>query len=248
VTGDHERHNRAFWDTDADDYQATHGEQLRRGKRWGVWAIPDSELRFLSDVENLDVLEYGCGAAEWAIALAKDGARVTGLDLSRAQLRHGVANTARSDVTVPLVCASGESVPIRDRSFDLVFCDHGAMTFCDPYRAVPEVARLLRPGGTLVFNHSTPLTLLTDGKRRLQRDWVEMQQLTWPEGTTEFQLGHGDWIRLFRANGFEIEDLVELRAPEGATTTYDDFVPYKWARRWPAEQIWKVRKVSDARR
>jgi hypothetical protein len=74
-----------------------------------------------------------------------------------------------------------------------------------------------------------------------------MRQLTWPEGTTEFQLGHGEWIRLFRANGFEIEDLVELQAPEGATTTYDDFVPYKWARRWPAEQIWKVRKLSDAR-
>ena len=56
-----------------------------------------------------------------------------------------------------LVCASATAVPLADGSFDIVFCDHGAMCFCDPYRTVPEVARLLRPGGLLVFNISTLL-------------------------------------------------------------------------------------------
>jgi hypothetical protein len=57
-------------------------------------------------------------------------------------------------------------------------------------------------------------------------------------------LPYGEWIRLFRANGLVVEDLVELRPPEGATTTYTEFTSYEWARRWPAEQIWKVRKKS----
>ena len=57
----------------------------------------------------------------------------------------------------------------------------------------------------------------------------------------EFHLAHGDWIRLFRASGFEVEDLVELRIPEGATTTYA-WAPYEWARQWPCEEVWKVRK------
>jgi hypothetical protein len=39
-----------------------------------------------------------------------------------------------------------------------------------------------------------------------------------------------------------VEDLVELRAPVGATTTYDEFVPTDWARRWPAEEIWVLRR------
>jgi len=57
----------------------------------------------------------------------------------------------------------------------------------------------------------------------------------------EFHLGHGDMIRLLRASGFDVEDLVELRAPEGATTRYP-FVTPEWARRWPAEEVWIARR------
>ena len=86
---DHVRRNRAFWDADADDYQAAHGDVLaRHPKAWGVWRIPEHELDVLGDTSGLDVLEYGCGAAQWSIALAQDGARAVGLDQSRAQLRH----------------------------------------------------------------------------------------------------------------------------------------------------------------
>ena len=49
-------------------------------------------------------------------------------------------------------------------------------------------------------------------------------------------------IRLFRSNGFEIEDLVEIQVPDGATTTHDDIAPPQWVKRYPPEQIWKVRK------
>ena len=44
-----------------------------------------------------------------------------------------------------------------------------------------------------------------------------------------------------RRSGFEILELREPRIPEGATTTYD-WMPYEWARQWPCEEIWKVRK------
>jgi SAM-dependent methyltransferase len=248
VTSAHERRNREFWDADADDYQRAHVEQLMLGKVWGAWSIPESDLGVLDTVRDLDVLEYGCGAAHWSIALVEEGAGVIGLDQSLAQLRHAMRHATDRDVLLPLLCASGEAIPVGDASFDVVFCDHGAMTFCDPYGTVPEVARILRPDGVLVFNHSTPLHLLTDAgdgpTDRLHRDYFETRQLTWPEGTSEFQLPYGEWIRLFRANGLVVEDLVELRPPEGATTTYTEFTSYEWARRWPAEQIWKVRKKS----
>ena len=243
---EHERHNRAFWDADADDYQAAHAEQLRRGKVWGVWSIPEAQLGVLGNVRGLDVLEYGCGAADWAIALQGDGARVVALDQSRAQLRHASTNASAAGAAVALVCASGETVPFRDRSFDLIFCDHGVMTFCEPERTVPEIARLLRPGGRCAFSHTTQLALLTDaGKgptKKLHREWSEVRNITWPEGTSEFQRSPGEWIRLFGAHDLEVEDLIELLAPEGAATTYDEFASYEWARRWPAEQIWKLRR------
>jgi hypothetical protein len=69
-----------------------------------------------------------------------------------------------------------------------------------------------------------------------------MHRFAWPDDpSVEFHLGHGDWIRLLRANGFEVEDLVELRAPEGATTRYP-YVIADWANRWPSEEVWKARK------
>lgn len=244
----HEQHNRAFWDADADDYQAAHAAQLANGKVWGVWAISDADLGAVGDAGDLDVLEYGCGAAQWSISLSRDGARPVGLDQSRAQLRHAATNAATAGASISLVCASGEAVPLRDASFDLVFCDHGAMSFCDPDQSVPEIARLLRPGGLLVFNKSTILHYLCwdDAKdrqtRTLQHPYFDSRVFDSEEGTVDFQIPYGEWIRLFRQNGMVVEDLIELRAPDGATTTYADH-PHDWAARWPAEEIWKVRKL-----
>jgi SAM-dependent methyltransferase len=246
---DHEKHNREFWDADADDYQAVHGDDLTgRPLAWGAWRIPESELGVLGEVGGLDVLELGCGAGQWSIALAARAARTVGLDQSLVQLKHAVANRDTAHAAVPFVAASGEAAPFRDASFDVVFCDHGTMSFCDPHVAVPEVARLLRPGGLLAFSQTTPLLYLTWDERRerqdtrLRRSYFGLGRLDLGDGTIDFQIPHGEWFRLFREHGLLVEDFIELRPSEHATTTYDEFAPREWARRWPAEQIWKARK------
>jgi SAM-dependent methyltransferase len=252
VTSAHERHNRAFWDADADDYQAAHGAELAGAPlAWGAFRASEAELRVLGapgDLAGLAVLEFGCGGGQWAVALSGLGARVTGLDVSRGQLRHAQKNAGAAGAAVALVCASGEAAPFAPSSFDVVFCDHGAMSFCDPQRTVPEVARLLRPGGVFAFCAATPLVYLTYDEvrdrqtRELKRPYTELGRMAFGDGTVDFVLPPGDWLRLFRANGFAVEDLIELVAPSDATTTYTDFVPKRWATRWPAEQIWKLRK------
>jgi SAM-dependent methyltransferase len=245
----HERHNREFWDADADDYQAVHGDDLAaRALAWGAWRIPESELGVLGDVDGLDVLELGCGAGQWSIALAARAARPVGLDQSLVQLKHARANRDSARAVVPLVAASGEAVPFADESFDVVFCDHGAMSFCDPKVTLPEVARVLRFDGLLAFCGTTPLLYLTWDERRerqdtrLHRSYFDLGRLELGDGTIDFQIPHGEWFRLFREHGLVVEDLLELRPSAHATTTYDDFAPHDWARRWPAEQIWKTRK------
>jgi hypothetical protein len=70
-----------------------------------------------------------------------------------------------------------------------------------------------------------------------------MRRVEFPEGVVEFELAYGDWIRVFRASGFVVEDLVEVQPPPGVESTYRDADETAWARRWPMEQIWKVRKV-----
>ena len=241
--------NRAYWDSWSDEYQELHGPQLNVAEPvWGAWGIPESELGVLGDVAGKDVLELGCGAAQWSILLAGHGARVVGLDNSEQQLDHARRLMAEAGVDFPLVHAAAESVPLPDASFDVVFCDHGGLSWADPYLVVPEVARLLRPCGLLAFNLTSPLAWLcwndqTDEiEAVLHRDYFGMHRHDDPEGNVQFNLPYGEWIRLFRRSGLSVEALIEPRPGADASTTYG--YPREWARRWPLESLWKVRKWS----
>ena len=103
----HAARNRELWDQFAADYQMKHGGQLAAsgGTAWGVWQLPESQLRVLGDVSGRDVLELGCGAAQWSIALYGLGARVTALDNSARQLAHARVLMAAAAMDFPLVHA-----------------------------------------------------------------------------------------------------------------------------------------------
>ncbi|HYN72237.1 MAG TPA: class I SAM-dependent methyltransferase [Nakamurella sp.] len=215
---------------------------------WGVWQLPEDEVRALPEAGGKDVLELGCGACQWSIALARRGARPVGLDVSARQLEHARRLMAQACVDFPLVRASAEDVPLPDAGFDLVFADHGAFGFTDPYRTVPEAARLLRPGGELVFSMNTPISEMCwgddddDPGTTLLRDYYGLRTVE-AEGTIDFQLGYGEWIRLFAANGLQPLDLIELRPPADAVSSYRSERSRDWARRWPMDHIWKLRRL-----
>ena len=246
----HADRNRAAWDATSDEYQDQNGAFLEAGggMAWGVWQIPEAELNVLGEVRDRDILELGCGAAQWSIALARAGARPVGLDLSERQLEHAADLMAQAGVEFPLIHASAESVPLPDASFDIVFCDHGAMTFADPYLTVPEAARVLRSGGLFAFSHATPIQMIAwplDAERagdRLVHDYFGMHRFDDGE-TIDFNLPYGEWIRLFRRNGFTMEDLIEPRPAADAVSSYRDEIEREWSRRWPAESIWRLRRV-----
>ena len=246
---DHVAQNRTFWDARSDEYQAQHAGYISPDRMaWGVWQIAEDEVRALPDVEGKDVLELGCGACQWSIALARRGARPVVLDVSARQLEHAGRLMAQAGVDFPLVHGSAEDVPLPDAGFDLVFADHGAFGFTDPYRTVPEAARLLRPGGDLVFSMHTPISDICwgdddDPGTTLVRDYFGLRSAE-VEGTIDFQLGYGDWIRLFAANGLQTLDLIELRPPADAVSSYRSERSRDWARRWPMDHIWRLRKLG----
>jgi SAM-dependent methyltransferase len=242
----HAKFNQAEWEKAAPEYE----ESGRRGwageePNWGIWSVPESELRALPDVAGKDVIELGCGTAYWSAWLARMGARPVAIDITDAQLANARKFMAEYGPEFPLVQASAEDVPLPDASFDVALSEYGASIWCDPYLWIPEAARLLRPGGELIFLCSGVLAVLTDDRpreRELVRDYFGMHRFEWPDGI-DFHLGYGDWIRLLRASGFELEDLIELQAAaEGSETRYD-WVTREWAHRWPSEEIWKARKL-----
>jgi len=216
---------------------------------WGVFGIPESGIDCIGDVDGLDVVELGCGTAYISAWLAKHGARPVGVDPTPAQLETARRMMRETGIEFPLVEAPGESVPLPDASFDLAISEYGAALWADPYRWIPEAARLLRPQGRLIFLTNSNLSMLCFPPvgaltEQLQRPFFGMYRMNWPgEAGTEFHLPHGEWIRLLRHTGFEIEALHELQAPEDATRpVYYDDVEVDWARKWPCEEIWVARK------
>jgi SAM-dependent methyltransferase len=216
---------------------------------WGVFTIPETEIRCLPEVDGLDVVELGCGTAYFSAWLAKRGARPVGVDPTPAQLATARRLQAETGIEFPLVESAAESVPLPDASFDLALSEYGASLWADPLKWVPEAARLLRPGGALVFLTNSLLAYLCAPPvgtvtEQLQRPQFGMGRIQWPgEKGIEYHLPHGAWIRLLRENGLAVEALHELRPhDEAVDPTYYDYVTVDWASRWPAEEIWVARK------
>ena len=139
---------------------------------------------------------------------------------------------------------------LPDASFDLVLSEYGASIWVDPYRWIPEPARLLHLGGRLVFLRISTLAALCSPEDetapvtdRLQRPQHGLHRVEWATEGVEFHLGHGDWIDLLHTNSFELERLVELYPTEDAAEhPYYSALSLEWAKQWPAEEIWVARK------
>jgi SAM-dependent methyltransferase len=250
---DHVLRNRAQWDRWAVEYEEPGRRNWASGEpRWGIWGVPETRVGMLpADLAGLDAIELGCGTGYVSAWLARRGARPVGIDNSEAQLATARRFQREFGLEFPLLHGSAEEVPLPDESFDLAISEYGASIWCDPYRWIPEAARLLRPAGRLVFLVNAALLMLCapDDQNLPAGEWLlrpyfGMHRLEWSDDdSVEFHLPHGEMIALLRQTGFEVEELIEIRPPDGATTRYS-YVTLEWAQKWPCEEVWKARRAG----
>jgi ubiquinone/menaquinone biosynthesis C-methylase UbiE len=240
--------NRRLWNKIAADYQRRHDPQIGAAPRlWGCYAIPDAELGALGDVTGQRVLELGCGGGQWSRSLAHEAAQVVGYDLSDNQL--AAARSAMNSAAFGLVQGAAQQLPFAASSFDLVFCDHGGLSWAPPGVVVPEAARVLRRGGRLVFNVMSPWSVACYDDEadavttRLRRDYFGQGPLDEGEGATSYPLTYGGWVRTLRRAGLIVDDLIEPRPALAQRNGYSAMEPPEWAHRWPAEMLWVAHKA-----
>ena len=255
MASDHVTINRDQWNRVAAHWVAD-GERLwAGGPQWGIWRVPDSELNLLpGDMTGMDAVELGCGTGYVAGWMARRGARVLAVDVSAEQLKTARSLAATHGAEIEFREGNAEAVDAPDESFDFAISEYGAAIWCDPDLWVKEAARLLRPGGRLVFLGNHPLSILctpysgaaTDFT--LHRPYHELSRLDWteveinPDGVS-FNRTFEAWLRLFRETGFTVADYREIGAPASAGGD-DPYVDVEWAKRYPNEQVWVLDKTG----
>jgi 2-polyprenyl-6-hydroxyphenyl methylase/3-demethylubiquinone-9 3-methyltransferase len=131
------------------------------------WWDPESEFRPLHEINPLrldwiarlaplsgrDVLDVGCGGGILAEAMARQGARVTGIDLAEKPLKVAQLHLLESRLEVRYELASAEALAARQAaSFDAITCMEMLEHVPDAASTVAACARLLRPGGRAFFS------------------------------------------------------------------------------------------------
>ncbi|MCX4095039.1 class I SAM-dependent methyltransferase [Nocardia sp. alder85J] len=242
-SADSQRASRRWWDGDATEYHATHGEFLGADSPDGefVWCpegLHEGDWRLLGDIAGKRILEIGCGSAPCARWLAAHGGHPVGLDLSRGMLNRGLAAMDRGGPRVPLVQAGAEALPFRDESFDLACSAFGAVPFvADSAQVMREVARILRPGGRWVFAVNHPMRWIflddpgVDGLTAVnsyfdRNPYVEVDAAGEPS-YVEHHRTIGDRVREITAAGLHLLDVVEPEWPEWLDREWGQWSPLR---------------------
>ena len=208
-------------------------------------SYPAEAVEWLLPLGARHVVDLGAGTGKLTRVLLPRASQVTAVEPSegmRAALEQAVPE-ARS------LAGSAESMPLDDASVDAVFVAQ-AWHWVDPRAAVPEVARVLRPGGRWVFSVTHPVRWAfpddpTERGLTAQRSYFDRRPYAERDesGTVTYAEYHrtlGDHVREITAAGLQLVDVVEPEWPEGHDQTWGGWSPTR-GRLLPGTAIFSAR-------
>lgn len=240
--------NRAAWDLLSASYQLKH-QFKTDAAHYGMRMPTENDLKLLGDVRGKRILEIGCGGGQCSIAFAKQGALVTGIDISAMQIAYARGLAESEGVAVEFIEGDITTLEgIRSASQDMVFSAHALTYVEDIAMCFREVARVLRPGGLFVFSvlHPVVAMMSEDDRFRVARPyWNYYEEWEWGKGSGIWLRGWSrtveDWFRPLREAGFVVDCILEPRMLAAAhDETWDDEFPYEQGVVIPTTLIFKA--------
>jgi len=204
-------------------------------------------IEFVGDIGGKNVLDAGCGEGTNTRIFARRGARMTGIDLSLKMLEFARAEERREPLRIRYEGASYTDLAIfNEGTFDAVVSTMAFMDGPDFPAAMREVARVLRPGGTLAYSILHPC-FATKGFGWIRDDagravkftvadyfnsepWIERWKFSHAPnaaqveefGVPRFDRTLADYINPVIAAGLRLEEIREPRAPESACEVHPE--------------------------
>ena len=221
---------RAAWNRTSVGYQQRH-QIPTHSAHYGPWAPEENDLRLLGSVAGKRILELGCGGGQCSIAFALQGATATGIDLSDEQLDFARRLAATSGASVDFFQGDAADLSrFADASFDVVFSAYALPYVRDIARCLHEAARVLVPGGLLVFSLDHPFRdcfwdeetdeeSLTPARSYFLRSASDWQFSSSGEWMRSYHRTIGDWTDLLRNAGLQLQRILE---PEPVLTPEEE--------------------------
>lgn len=226
---------RKQWNQVSASYQAR--RQLQTNDvHYGPWAPPERSLHLLGDVRGRHILELGCGGGQCCIALAKQGAKVVGLDVSDEQIAFArtLANKEQANVNFIRNSATDLSA-FQTNAWDTVLSIYTFPYLAELPVCLAECYRVLRPGGLLIFSLDHPFRDCffdaEDEELTLYpvRSYFDHAGMQWtfadtgiPMETQHYTLA--EWFTMLQETGFQLRRFLE---PPPPTDLLDEL--------WPAD-------------
>ncbi len=137
-----------------------------RGEMGTLHTINPLRLRFITESNNLAglrVLDVGCGGGILSEAMAKDGAKVTAIDLSQASIMVAKAHAETQGLPIDYRCVNVSEFAMENAGrFNIVTCMEMLEHVPQPKQVIAACAQVLKPGGRAIFStiNRTPKAFL----------------------------------------------------------------------------------------
>lgn len=231
-----ERIAREWWNSWADTFQEAYEGEV--AVAFGPGVPVGDDLGLLGPVDGRRVVELGCGGAQFGLALARQGAEVTGVDISGAQLAHARELADAHGLEIELVESSVTDLPLPDATYDLAVSAFAFQWVSDLRACFREAHRVLGTDGRFVFSVDHPLyrcldpetgefatSYFDDSPRREQNERFGAEMVVYRRTVA-------DIVNALCDAGFTLEALHEpgYEDPDEYDSTFGSFEPERMAR------------------
>lgn len=192
---------------------------------YGPFGPTEATVKLLGDVRGRRVLDVGCGAGQACVALARQGAQVSGIDFSEAQLDLARKLAVTHNVSIEFVQGRAEDLtPFPTHSQDVILSVYTFHYIATMAQCLRECARVLDTNGRLIFSLDHPFRDCFFDEAEQEdtiypaRSYFDTKPLTWPFGDTgvRMQSYHrtiAQWVEMIQTAGFRIGQLLEPKLP-----------------------------------